>query len=173
MSNDNIDNFFAHHREDFDDKTPSGKVWTRIERGLFGTRPLSVWNSVVMWRAAAAVFLGLSVFLFLGQSVPVKSSEDIASQQEFLDVESYYAAQISEKVSLIQSDESFMDDQFAQDFEKLEAMYSVLAEELKKRPSQKVKDALVLNMLVRIDLLNQQIQKLEDLRTRRSEGTEV
>ncbi len=173
MSNDNMDKFFTHNREDFDDKTPSGKVWTRIERSLFGAKSFSLWNSVIVWRAAAAVFLGLSLFLFLNQRVPVKSGEDFASQQEFLDVESYYAGQISEKVSLIQSDESFVDDQFAQDFEKLEAMYSVLAEELKKHPSQKVKEALVLNMLVRIDLLNQQIQKLEDLRTRRSEGTEV
>lgn len=173
MSNDNMDKFFSQNREGFDDKTPSGKVWTRIERSLFGTKSFGLWNSVIVWRAAAAVFLGLSVFLFLNQRVSLKSVEDIASQQEFLDVESYYAAQISEKVSLIQSDESFMDDQFAQDFEKLEAMYSVLAEELKKHPSQKVKDALVLNMLVRIDLLNQQIQKLEELRTRKSERTEV
>jgi len=37
-----------------------------------------------------------------------------------------------------------------------------MSEEMKKHPSEKVKEALVLNMLVRIDLLNQQIQKLED-----------
>jgi hypothetical protein len=36
-----------------------------------------------------------------------------------------------------------------------------LKEEMKTSPSQKVKDALVLNLLVRIDLLNQQLHKLE------------
>jgi hypothetical protein len=40
-------------------------------------------------------------------------------------------------------------------------MYMVLKEEMKSRPSQKVQDALVLNLLVRIDLLNQQLYKLE------------
>jgi hypothetical protein len=40
-------------------------------------------------------------------------------------------------------------------------MYNVLKEEMKTSPSQKVKDALVLNLLVRIDLLNQQLHKLE------------
>jgi hypothetical protein len=35
---------------------------------------------------------------------------------------------------------------------------------MKIKPSEKVKDALILNMLVRIDLLNQQIKKLEDSR---------
>jgi hypothetical protein len=41
-------------------------------------------------------------------------------------------------------------------------MYSVLKEEMKNHPSQKVKDALVLNLLVRIDLLNQQLHNLEE-----------
>jgi hypothetical protein len=50
---------------------------------------------------------------------------------------------------------------FTHDFQQLEAMYMVLKEEMKTTPSQKVKDALVLNLLVRIDLLNQQLHKLE------------
>jgi hypothetical protein len=50
---------------------------------------------------------------------------------------------------------------FTMDFKQLEAMYSVLKEEMKVRPSQKVKDALILNLLVRIDLLNQQLHKIE------------
>jgi hypothetical protein len=32
---------------------------------------------------------------------------------------------------------------------------------MRQRPSQDVKDALVLNLLVRIDLLNQQLNKLD------------
>jgi hypothetical protein len=40
-------------------------------------------------------------------------------------------------------------------------MYMVLKEEMKASPSEKVKDALVLNLLVRIDLLNQRLHKLE------------
>ena len=86
----------------------------------------------------------------------------LAQQQEFTDVESFYTAQILEKVTLISNEGPFADDSFTQDLQKLEAMYTVLAEEVKKRPSDRVKDAIVLNMLVRIDLLNQQIQKLEE-----------
>jgi hypothetical protein len=47
-------------------------------------------------------------------------------------------------------------------------MYQVLKTEMRQRPSQDVKDALVLNLLVRIDLLNQQLNKLD----RREEGKE-
>ena len=70
--------------------------------------------------------------------------------------------EISEKVELIdgfQKNEGL--NGFTQDFQQLEAMYMILKEEMKSRPSQKVKDALVLNLLVRINLLNQQLFKLD------------
>ena len=82
--------------------------------------------------------------------------------KEFTDVETFYIQQISEKTELIdefQRQEGL--NGFTRDFQQLEAMYLVLKEEMKSRPSQKVKDALVLNLLVRIDLLNQQLHKLE------------
>ncbi len=173
MSNDKMDQFFADNREGFDDKTPSDRIWPRIERKLFGAKQVSLWNSLPVWRSAAVILFGLALAQFFGQQLPAPSKDDLATQQEFLDVESYYAAQISEKVSLIRNDAYFIDEQFTQDFQKLEAMYAVLAEELKKGPSERVKDALVLNMLVRIDLLNQQIQKLEESKQKPIEGTEV
>lgn len=174
MSNDKMEKFFADNRDGFDDKTPSQRIWSRIDRALFGTRQSEVWNSVALWRVAAIILFGLSLVQFFGSRVASSLTDrDQMSQQEFMDVESFYEEQISEKVSLIRNDEFFTDDQFTQDFEKLEAMYSVLAEELKKRPSAKVKDALVLNMLVRIDLLNQQIQKLEESKRKEKPKTEV
>ncbi|MBS1544392.1 MAG: hypothetical protein JST14_12210 [Bacteroidetes bacterium] len=141
-----------------DDKAPSQRVWDAIERSL-GLDQISIWNSVVVWRAAAMVLLGLSIYAFWSKAPAVNSQP--VSQQEFRDIESFYSGQIMEKVSLLSS-EGQTDDSFTQDFQKLEAMYAVLADEMKKDPSEKVKDALVLNMLVRIDLLNQQIQKLEE-----------
>jgi hypothetical protein len=48
-------------------------------------------------------------------------------------------------------------------------MYQVLREQMKTNPTEKVKDALILNMLVRIDLLNQQIHEIEQSRTERTD----
>lgn len=173
MSNNKMEQFFASNRNAFDDKTPSDRVWTRIERHLFGAKQANLWNSATVWRAAAAMLLGLSLLQFFGQRMHGPTKEELAAQQEFLDVESYYAGQISEKISLIRNDDYFVDDQFTQDFEKLDAMYAVLTEELKKRPSEKVKDALVLNMLVRIDLLNQQIKELDESKKKQPEAAKV
>ena len=51
-------------------------------------------------------------------------------------------------------------------------MYLVLREQMKSHPSEKVKDALILNLLVRIDLLNQQIEYIEDSKKAKSETEE-
>jgi hypothetical protein len=156
---DNVDDFIRQNREAFDDKEPSDKVWAGIERNLFSTR--SLWNSVPIWRAAAVIFMALSVYLLVPKD---KIGENAVAMREFNDVESFYIKEISNKVRLIheiqKSDIGL--NGFTHDFQQLEAMYLVLKEEMKNDPSQKVKDALVLNLLVRIDLLNQQLYRLEN-----------
>lgn len=160
---DSLKEFIRDNREAFDDQEPSPKTWTRIEAALSQARG-SFWNSLVMWRAAAAVFLGLAVYAFVarGPVAPSRKSELANLQVEFRDLESFYNSEIDSKVALIDSFEGAEEvEQFTQDYEKLDAMYQVLKEEMKVHPSQKVKDALVLNLLIRIDLLNQQLNRLD------------
>jgi hypothetical protein len=159
---DQFEDFVCKNREAFDDREPSGTVWNKIE-GAMGFSNRSLWNSVTLWRAAAVIFMALSIYLMIPKVTHQK--QDIAAKEfskEFSDVEQFYFEQISEKTALI---EEFRRNEgmngFTNDFKQLEAMYNVLKEEMKNRPSQKVKDALVLNLLVRIDLLNQQLHHLE------------
>lgn len=166
-------NFVEKHRDAFDDKEPPKGLWKKIESALPQGKHVSLWASVGMWRAAAILFMGLSVYLLL--SNPERESATVASREiqgEFKAVESFYSAEIEKKVKLINDfDGLFEKDQFSQDLAKLDAMYQVLSDEMKASPSQKVKDALILNMLVRIDLLNQQIKKLEESRENQNGDT--
>ena len=160
MKEDKLENFIRNNRKAFDDKEPSEKIWSRIERSLIFT-DRSWWNSVSLWRAAAVVFMVLSVYLIIPKK-EMRLRNDVA-MKEFTDVEAFYIKQISEKVELIDEFERNEGlNGFTQDFQQLEAMYLVLKEEMKNHPSPKVKDALVLNLLVRIDLLNQRLHKLEN-----------
>lgn len=157
--NDQLKDFINKHRDEFDHRTPSGRVWASIQRQLPTT---GWWHSVVIWRAAAMLLAALSVYLYFSHPVVPKPLAKGNLQMEFHDLESFYTMQISEKVALIENMEGDWDDEvFTQDIQKLDAMYQVLRDEMKSRPSEKVRDALVLNLLVRIDLLNQQIQQLE------------
>lgn len=155
---DRMEDFIRDNRKAFDDKEPSERVWAAIERNLFSNN--SLWNSLTLWRAAAVLFLALSIYLLIPKN---KIGANAVALREFNDVESFYIKEISNKVRLI--DEIQKGDiglnGFTQDFQQLEAMYFVLKEEMKNDPSQKVKDALVLNLLIRIDLLNQQLYRLE------------
>lgn len=155
---DKLKEFIDQHRDEFDNKEPSDGVWAGIERS---TKRKTVFTAVSMWRAAAILFFGLSVYLFVA---PKEKREVSKLQTELKDIESYYGDQIAEKVAFIDKLDGYEDDKFSQDLKKLDAMYEVLREEMKASPSAKVKDALILNMLIRIDLLNEQIQKLEDHR---------
>lgn len=160
---DSLKNFINEHREEFDDKTPSGNVWNKIETQLPGKR-ITLWANVQVWRAAAVLFLALSVYLMVNQNFnqPIRG-ERARLQVEFNDLEQFYNGQIEDKVELISNIQEFDEDEsFTQDLEKLDAMYQVLREQMKSHPSEKIKDALILNMLVRIDLLNQQIKNLEE-----------
>lgn len=161
---DSLKEFVDKNREAFDNKTPSEKVWKKVEANLPQMKLVSLWNSAALWRIAAALFMGVSVVLFLSKQD--KTAEKEMAYQlkgEFKDVESFYTDEIAKRVALIDDfGGSFENDQFTQDFEKLDAMYQVLRDELIARPNEKLRDALILNILVRIDLLNQQIKKLEE-----------
>ncbi|HYG19519.1 MAG TPA: hypothetical protein VD816_11355 [Ohtaekwangia sp.] len=156
---DQLEDFIRENRNAFDDQEPPAKVWKNIA-GSFRNGRNGWWNSVGIWRAAAIVFMAITVYLLVPKNTTPPNAE--LALKEFTDVEAFYVQQISEKVDLI---DAFQKNEglngFTQDFKQLEAMYMVLKEEIKTRPSKKVKDALVLNLLVRIDLLNQQLGKLE------------
>jgi hypothetical protein len=153
-----VEDFIRQNKALFDDREPSEKVWTNIKKNVFTT---SLWNSVGVWRAAAVVLLGLCIYLAVPK-VTAQHDKNVA-MNEFKDIESFYISQISEKVNQIEESrgQEMGLNGFTHDFQQLEAMYQVLKEEMKTSPSQKVKDALVLNLLIRIDLLNQQLHKIE------------
>lgn len=160
---DSLKNFVNQHREEFDDKQPTEKVWSTIEGQLPG-KGKTLWSNIVIWRAAAVLFLTLSVYLLISKNdAPQMGADRAKLQVEFSDLENFYTGQIEDKIELISTIQDFNDeDSFTQDIEKLDAMYQVLREQMKAHPTEKIKDALILNMLVRIDLLNQQIKNLED-----------
>ncbi|MEQ8927833.1 MAG: hypothetical protein RLO81_18595 [Fulvivirga sp.] len=160
---DKLDKYIKDHRSEFDDQEPSEEVWNRIESDL--PKPF---NFSWVWKVAAAVFFCTSLYLSLDK-FNRSSEQKLVAQKEnitddFGDVESYYFQIISEKRELIyeyDTGDSPIKVDFEQDLQKLDAMYQVLKEELKANPSKKVVDALILNLLVRIDVLNEKIEELE------------
>jgi hypothetical protein len=103
----------------------------------------------------------ISTALVVSNKLSQESSRSNISLKEFNEVEAYYTKEIYQKVKLIEEISAGEEVQVSEDFRQLDAMYEVLKEEMKARPSKKVKDALVLNLMVRINLLNEQLRRLE------------
>ena len=169
--NDNLEDFIRSNRGSFDSREPDEKGWQHIEAALSLGQKKSIWNSVALWRGAAILLFGVSSWLLVSRVYTSDASK--TSLKEFTEVEAYYTQEIYEKVKLIEdisSDEGY---EMNEDFQQLDAMYQVLKEEMKVRPSKKVKDALILNLMVRINLLNKQLQRLERQGRKEGEGDDV
>ncbi|HNP18573.1 MAG TPA: hypothetical protein PKL31_09085 [Fulvivirga sp.] len=171
--NDKIDQFIKDNRAAFDDKEPSEKLWARIDKNLKGSTSFQ-W----LWKVAAVVFFCTSLGLFFNQRTDkmelMAQKEKVAT--DFKDVESFYFQMISQRKDLIytyKNPDENLDVAFEQDLQKLDAMYEVLKEELKANPSKKVVDALILNLLVRIDVLNEKIDELDHAGEKSEKDKEV
>ncbi|HTH56153.1 MAG TPA: hypothetical protein VL728_08900 [Cyclobacteriaceae bacterium] len=161
---DSFKEFIEKNRDAFDAQTPPESTWHKIETSLPRAGKQIFINSLAFWRAAAIVLLGISSYLFFTKNDMGTAKKDVTALQGFSDLESYYSLQIKEKMTLVhrfQSQTDITEDDVTQNLKKLEAMYLVLRQEMKNRPTQDVRDALVLNLLVRIDLINQQLNKLD------------
>jgi uncharacterized protein YfkK (UPF0435 family) len=165
MMKDQLEEFIKKNRSQFDDREPSAQVWMGVKEAI--TPSISLWNSVMVWRAAAVIFMALSLYLLIPKNDNVQLANANAEENvltDFQDVEKFYVTEISNKVSMINGFD--VDNEglngYTQNFQQLEAMYMVLKEEMKTSPSVKVKEALVLNLLIQIDLLNKQLDKLDN-----------
>jgi len=160
---DELEQLVRDNKVAFNDQEPRKKVWKKIDQQLNDRSGYS-W----VWKVAAVLFflstVGLSFFVNNNDKSVETTIADTSIKKDFDGVESYYLDQISEKKAEIyqyEGNERVVNQHYEQDLQKLDAMYQVLKEEYNTNPSQKVIDALTLNLLVRIDILNKEIEALE------------
>lgn len=155
---DRMEEFIKDNRQQFDLREPSDQVWKniRFRMGLAGQ------NTGIWWKVAAIAFFTLSVMLFInrGSSIPVENRQLAGN---FTEVEDFYLHQISQKQDLLSdlSQNTILGEQAERDLQNLDAMYEVLKEEYTSNPSKQVVDALILNLLLKIDILNDELEKAE------------
>ena len=156
---DNLEKFIHENRDAMDDRVPGDNVWSSIERRLPAGKRTSMW----LWKAAAIIFFITTIGLALNTISSEKPENLVAESAQFNAVEDFYFSQISEKQGLIaQLQESSREEvTVIAELQKLDAMYLVLRQQYADNPSPEVIDALTLNLLVRIDLLNKTLEKLD------------
>lgn len=163
---DRLENYIKDNREEMDHMEPPIGMWQRIEKGSQKNKGLNLNN---LWKAAALIFLVLSIGLWLNRpTVDQVIAENENINGELLQVEQYYTSLINEKIDIITSNEALspaVEKEFLQDVEKLDSAYQQLKFSLETTPSDKIKDAMIVNLQMRIELLNQQLEILEKIKS--------
>lgn len=170
---DKLEKFIRDNRELLDDKTPDKSVWDKIENEIGGDKKKKHIDFSFVWKAAAVFFFGMSAYLLfqlnnnrnIANYQPEISAADII--EEFEETEAFYISEISEKRANIEAINYINPDlaaSFQQDIHTMDSIYNDLKKELSENSNEQVFNALVQNLQIRIEILNQQLNILKSLK---------
>jgi len=171
---DNLEKYIEAHREEFDNEKPRDQVWTKINESMPNVQPKKVGKAGWMWKAAAVLLLMTTVYLLLDRQQPqdkilAESGEAVLS--EFDEAEKYFLSEIDKRrtqLAAYQLDEP-MEKEFMDDLENLDKMYNSLKDDFgTSGNSEKVAEALIQNLRIRMEIINQQIMILERIKNKKS-----
>ncbi|MGI9543572.1 MAG: hypothetical protein ACR2MX_09955 [Cyclobacteriaceae bacterium] len=176
---DKLEKYITGNRDAFDDKQPSDLLWSKIDEKLnVSTRSN---NYGWIWKAAAVLLLGVSSVLMyqksklqdkVNQTAETTLEETIIMDTDFEETEVYYTAMIEEKkmeIASFQVDDPELKAEFEADLEELDVLYLELKEELFETSNEKVMEALIDNLRLRINILNRQLDILEKIKNYQNE----
>jgi hypothetical protein len=167
---DNLEKFIKSHRSELDDRVPNKNLWEDIENEI-GQKKIEMHHSksIAYWRAAAVVLLLISSWLVFDKVYQGGESQDVAElsevSPELLQAESYYNTLIVNKRKEIMdfSQEHDLGDSFLNEIDKLDSMYMVLKKDMKYGNEGEISDAMILNLQLRIEILNQQLNIIQSI----------
>jgi len=160
-----LEKFIKTNRENFDIKEPRTKLWARIETDLDGKTDFG-W----MWKAAVVVLLAVSGYLLWERSETHAIESAVASEYhvdpEFVETELYYTQLIAQKSQVVQQydlEDPELKESFKGDLASLDTMYQELKQEFIDTSNEAVLEAMIGNLQLRTELLNQQLLILEQI----------
>lgn len=164
---DELEKFVRKHREEFDSDLPREEVWSRISSDLQEDTGSQKKNFQVWWKVAAVLFLASTAYLLFERNMNYGHTPDptLDHLSEFTQAEDYYMTLIAEKkAEIAKADRGLLKREFLMEIDRLDAMYAELKRTYHTRQSSDlVVDAMINNLKLRIDILNQQIKVLQKL----------
>jgi hypothetical protein len=158
MKWDKLESYIRDNRGSIEQLNPPESLWAKIETGL---RPISKKNQMIYWQAAAVIFFALSIGLLVkNYQTSSELNSYVFNDTEFANTEQYYFKVIHDKENLLslsmqQYPELAMD--FKNDLNELSKNYQNLKADFDNNRSEEVLNALIKNLRLQQELLNNQI----------------
>ncbi len=168
---DKLEKFVQDHQEEFESEEPRAQVWERIRADLGDNRVVSMNRYSWAWKAAAVFLFGLSSYLLIERQTEPRNSE--TAQAEDLqriplgEIEMHYTSIIEQRkieILKVSADHPDMIESFQNDVGSLESLYVELHAEFRETNNERVLDAMINNLKLRIDLLNYQIALIDEIK---------
>ena len=187
MANE-MERFIRDNRDAFDMHRPGPRVWEAIEKEI-GTPAKDarvVRMRVFRWSAAATVLfmLALAAWLFTRQDTGTDRGASLASGQDPIvaQIDPQYAQMVAQfngmieakqrEIQAIEKDNPALFHQFSADIRKLDSTYQVLRNTLPANPNkEQLLEAMISNLQMQIDVLNQQLQIIQQVKQPKSSNT--
>jgi len=194
----NLEKFIRDNRENFDAYKPSDGVWNNLEKE-FGAVPAKGLIRSMSWRkwaAAAAVLIFVStgiIFLVKKDSAqldPGATAKTVPAQPkansndaDIAGIDPEYAKEVTQfnqiiearyvELKKIEKEQPALYSQFAGDISKLDASYKALRSQLPVNPNKEMLvQAMIQNLQLQIDLLNQQLNIIHQIKQSKKSGNE-
>jgi hypothetical protein len=168
---DNLEKFIVENRDHLDHLEPGPEIWQNIEQHIQPVQVQSRFRGVYIWRAAAVLLLLAVIGLLLDRQNMLQSVDtNLAGNQrleELKQVETYYTSMISTKKTEINrylDENPQFRDEFSNDVVNLDSTYTGLKKELSDKYNDRIVDAMIVNLQLRIDILNQQLDILQRIK---------
>ncbi|TKG91187.1 hypothetical protein EYV94_22550 [Puteibacter caeruleilacunae] len=167
---DRFEQYIKEHREEFDFRTPSPKVWDQIEKRTTPTKTIQLRR--VFARAAviiSVVCLGGLTYIGARQMGILPGSSYATSQnpeiRELLETEAYYSVAVSGKLKEINKcyeTHPELEGEIKGDLQELESLYHELKRDLKENIAQKeVIEAMIKNNQTRLQIVELVLKQID------------
>ena len=175
---DRLEKYIRKHRHEMDFKEPRNDLWEDIAQQLpkAAIREHTS-RSIILWRAAAVILLVVSSWLaydkvnqYISDDEPVNVAEFSPELQE---AESFYVTLIqqrSEEINML-SRKYGLEEEFHSDIEMLDSLYVTLKNDLKFGNEEVLIYAMILNLQMRIEILNTQLSIIQSIENRQKDET--
>jgi hypothetical protein len=173
--NDKLEKFIKSHRAEMDHKEPRPDLWIEIANEISSeTKQRHLTKSFVWWRAAAILLLFVTSLMVLEKFISEPEEKEVVMSEELMEAESFYVDLISQKKEemITLSEDLELGNEFVQEINMLDSMYTVLKRDLKNGNEENVADAMILNLQLRIEVLNQQLSIIQSIENRKNQNLE-
>ncbi|HET9746969.1 MAG TPA: hypothetical protein VFP97_14730 [Chitinophagaceae bacterium] len=191
MSND-FEKFIRKNRNDFDDASPSGRVWENIERSLPVKKPAKRFTitDIYKWSVAAAIFfiaLTSVYFLFIRkyshEDPSVNTGADKAVPYNINNMSMEFAAEFKEASQAIRykqeelrsaiANDPDLYRKFQADLNALDSSYRVLRDQASQTVNPDVIfKAMIENLQLQSELLSRQLMIMQEIKTAKTSRNE-